>query len=45
MYILKKSDKSNKKYKVVFQEKTLYFGDSSYEDYTTHKDIERKKNI
>ena len=49
IYYLNKSDKPSKKYYVLlFNFKTrkfghkIYFGDSKYDDYTTHKDIERK---
>lgn len=41
--ILKKSDKFNKKYMIIFENnKKLYFGASGYSDYTIHKDIERR---
>ena len=51
MYNLYKSDKPDKKYKIVItnpsnetaRKKTIYFGSSSYEDYTMHKDKERKR--
>lgn len=49
IYYLSKSDKKNKKYYVLLFNfknrhwgKKIYFGDKRYEDYTTHKDIERK---
>ena len=39
-----KSDKPNKKYKAEFNDGShTYFGSAGYEDYTTHKDIERKR--
>lgn len=45
MYKLKKSSNKNKKYVVTTPKgKKMHFGDSRYEDYTTHKDPERKKN-
>ena len=49
IYYLNKSDKPNKKYYVLlFNFKTrkfnykIYFGDSHYDNYTIHKDVERK---
>ena len=45
-----KSDKPEKKYYAKFinpmtnREYKVYFGDSAYEDYTTHHDLTRKKN-
>lgn len=48
-FTLEKSKQKNKKYKVVVYDhnkkklKTIHFGDSRYEDFTTHKDEERKK--
>ena len=48
-FILSKSDKLQKKYKVEFvnpetnRKNSLYFGDSRYDDYTTHKDEDRKQ--
>jgi hypothetical protein len=46
--ILSKSTLKNKKFKVVIyvndkKKKTVHFGHSAYEDFTTHKDVERKK--
>ena len=45
--ILSHSDNSSKKYKVIVQDedrkKTIHFGASGYEDYTIHKDDERKE--
>ena len=44
-----KSTLKNKKYKAVFYKdnnqkiKTSHFGDSRYDDYTTHKDKERRR--
>ncbi len=45
---LSQSDAKNKKYKVVISKegkkiKTVHFGDNRYEDFTSHKDEERKK--
>lgn len=47
-YSLYNSDKPNKKYKIVIRDdnnrsKTIYFGASGYEDYTIHKNDERKR--
>jgi hypothetical protein len=46
--ILKKSTNSKKKYMVILYDgdkkiKTIHFGATGYQDYTTHKDDERKK--
>lgn len=39
-----KSDKPEKKFYIITKDgKKIYFGDSKYEDYTMHKDDERKK--
>ena len=43
-----KSDKSEKKFKAVFTKddgktKTVHFGASGYEDYTQHKNLERRR--
>lgn len=40
--VLSKSDRAAKKYKVRVGNKTIHFGASGYEDFTTHKDPERK---
>jgi hypothetical protein len=46
--VLTKSENPKKKYKVVIydnikdKKKTLHFGAKGYEDYTIHKDVERK---
>jgi hypothetical protein len=48
IYYLYKSDKPEKKYMIKFtnpktdREKTIYFGQTGFEDYTIHKDDERK---
>ena len=34
----------NKKYAVLYNDKWIHFGDNRYEDYTTHKDPERRQN-
>lgn len=43
----KKSDKKDKKYMIVFEyqghTKTVHFGSAGMEDFTTHKDEERKQ--
>ena len=40
---ISKSDKPKKKYKAKVENKTIHFGHSDYEDYTTHKDPVRKQ--
>jgi len=44
IYFLGISKHRNKKYyvRLLNSNKTIHFGDIRYEDYTTHKDIERK---
>lgn len=45
MYQLIKLNNHNKKYLVITPEgKRIRFGDSRYEDYTTHKDRRRREN-
>ena len=42
--VITPSTKTNKKIKVVIDDKkTIHFGDSRYQDFTKHKDPERKK--
>ena len=41
--IVKKSDAKNKKYMVLIDGNKIHFGDSRYEDFTTHKDEVRKQ--
>ena len=42
--VISKSENKNKKYKAVIDgKKTIHFGHSSYEDFTTHKDKDRKQ--
>ena len=42
--VITPSTKTNKKFKVVIDDKkTIHFGDSRYQDFTLHKDPERKK--
>ena len=41
--IIKPSDKTNKKFMAVLENKKIHFGDRRYSDYTKHKDPERKK--
>ena len=43
-----RSDNPKKKYKAIFTKddgktKTIHFGDSSYDDYTTHHDKDRRR--
>jgi hypothetical protein len=40
--LLSKSDKPEKKYRVLIGNNTIYFGDAAYQDYTQHNDIHRK---
>jgi len=43
--LIKPSTRSGKKYMAVFASgKTVHFGDSNYEDFTTHRDPMRKRN-
>jgi len=39
---LKKSNRKNKKYMIKIENKTIHFGDNRYDDYTSHKDEDRK---
>ena len=39
---LSKSTRAQKKYQVELDGRTIHFGAAGYEDYTTHKDPERK---
>ena len=41
---IRKSDKKNKKLKVMFNGKWIHFGHTDYDDFTTHKDKNRQKN-
>lgn len=45
---LSKSNAKNKKYKVILidadKKRTIHFGDSRYDDFTTHKDPKRKES-
>lgn len=41
-YILKKSNRKNKKYLIDMGEMIHHFGDSRYSDFTIHKDNDRK---
>ena len=41
--LLSKSDNPEKKYRVLIGNNTIYFGDSSYEDYTQTNDLHRKE--
>ena len=40
---LSKSTRDKKKYMVIVEDKIIHFGASNYEDYTEHKDPERKQ--
>jgi len=43
-YVLKKSNRKNKKFMIILPTgKKVHFGDSRYEDFTTHKDEKRKE--
>ena len=43
--VISKSDNKNKKYKAVIDgKKTVHFGHSSYDDFTTHKNSKRRDN-
>ena len=43
--IVYKSDKPNKKYFIIHNNKKIYFGSSNYEDYTYHKNNMRLLNF
>lgn len=40
---LSKSDLSDKKFKVMIDGKVIHFGDKRYQDFTQHKDMNRKR--
>lgn len=43
-YILKKSNRKNKKFVIIMNGNMMHhFGDDRYSDFTKHKDLERKK--
>ena len=43
--VISKSDNKNKKYKAVIDgRKTIHFGHSQYQDFTTHNDSKRRDN-
>ena len=42
VYTLQKSNRKNKKFVIIMDKMKHHFGDSRYEDYTIHKNIERK---
>jgi hypothetical protein len=42
--VIEKSNKPDKKLMATVGNKKIHFGNSSYEDYTIHKDIKRKEN-
>ena len=39
-----KSDRKNKKFKVLTKSGIIHFGDTRYEDFTQHKDKKRQEN-
>ena len=41
--VIRRSSKRNKKFTADVNGRTVHFGDSRYEDFTQHKDPERKK--
>ena len=44
--IIKKSNNQNNKFTAVINnDKKIHFGDSKYQDFTKHKDPERKKSL
>jgi len=42
--IIKPSNKNDKKFMAIIDNKTVHFGAKLYEDYTQHKDDKRKKS-
>lgn len=38
------SNRKNKKWKIETGEKTIHIGDSRYQDYTQHKDLNRRRS-
>ena len=40
-----RSDQPGKKFKVIYKNKLLHFGDSSMQDFTQHHDTQRRKNF
>lgn len=45
MYVPIKSDRADKKYYIITDKgNRVYFGASGFDDFTTHKDVIRKKN-
>lgn len=40
-----RSDQPGKKFKVIYNNKVLHFGDSSMQDFTQHHDTQRRKNF
>lgn len=41
--VISKSTIKDKKYKVILDGKTIHFGATGYEDFTTHRDEDRKR--
>ena len=44
LYIPVKSDRKNKKFKVLTKNGVIHFGDSRYEDFRQHKDKKRQES-
>ena len=44
IYITKSNRKDKKYMAIIDNKKTIHFGATSYEDFTTHKDEKRKQN-
>ena len=42
--VIQESKRKHKKYQATDGQKTVHFGDSRYQDFTQHKDEQRKKN-
>ena len=42
--VIQKSSRKHKKYQATDGRKTVHFGDSRHQDFTQHKDEQRKKN-
>ena len=42
--VIQKSNNKHKKFSATDGRKTVHFGDSRYQDFTQHKDEQRKKN-
>ena len=42
--VIEESTRKGKKFQATNGQKTVHFGDSNYQDFTQHKDEQRKKN-